>query len=227
MEQHERLKMAISYLKMEYSVKNDKEIAARMGASPATISRAQKGDRKSLTNNFLRRFNKAYESVFDIDWLMYGRGTMLNPNYEMARESPLQQKTCMETRPRLPWKAMSGGGLRAYYEGEFRSQCEERSIFELFPSYQFSVTVDTNDMSPYLNVGDLVACRQIAMDYIVWGGVYLIDTDGGAIIRRIYESDIKGKMKLVAENEKYHDITVDKKIVKEIFKIVGSVRVGI
>ena len=130
------------------------------------------------------------------------------------------------TIPRLPRKAMSGGSLRAYYAGPLRSECEERTIFELFPQYQFSLAVDSTAMSPRYNVGDLVACWEVSVDHIIWGDIYVVDTDGGAMIRRVYEAASKNKIKLIAENDMYPDFLLDKKNVHGIYKIVGSVRVG-
>lgn len=224
MKKKERLKKAIDYLRGEGVIRWDKDVASKMGADPANLSSALKGNETYLTERFLHRFNEAFDNIFDIDWLISGNGAMFNVNAKV-NNIPTSQT---ETRPRLPWKAMSSGGLRAYYAGEFRKECEERPIFDGFPQYQFSITVDTGDMSPYLNVGDLVACREISIDHIIWGGVYLIDTDGGAMIRRVYEvSNNKNKVKLVADNEKYPEFSLDKKNVNDIYKIVGSVRIGI
>lgn len=227
MERKERLKKAINRLRMDGLVGTDKDVAAKIPCPQQNLSKALSGSERYLTDSFLRRFNRAFGDYFNIGWLTDGVGDWLNPNAGFVSDSVGDYGKVVETRPRLPWKAMAGGGLRAYYAGEFRNQCEERSIFELFPAYQFSVTVDTNDMSPYLNVGDIVACNEVSMDYIIWGGVYLIDTEGGAMIRRVYEADNKNKVKLVAENEKYTDMVFDKKKVSAIYKIVGAVRVGI
>lgn len=228
MEKKERLRKAINRLIMDGLVSTNKDVASKIPCPQQNLSKALSGDRRYLTESFLQRFNRAFGNYFSLEWLIDGEGEWLNQNVGLAREECVgSYGRIVETRPRLPWKAMSGGGLRAYYAGDFRNLCEERSIFELFPAYQFSVTVDTNDMSPYLNVGDMIACHEVSMDYVVWGGVYVIDTDGGAMIRRIYEADNNKKIRLVADNDKYSDIYFDKKKVIAIYKIVGAVRVGI
>lgn len=226
MERKERLKKAINRLRMDGLVGTDRDVAAKIPCSQQNLSKALSGSERYLTDSFLRRFNRAFGDYFNIGWLTDGVGDWLNTNAEFVSDSVGNYGRVVETRPRLPWKAMSGGGLRAYYAGEFRNQCEERNIFELFPAYQFSVTVDTNDMSPTLRYGDIIACNEVSIDYIIWGGVYLIDTDGGAMIRRVYEADEKNKLKLIAENEKCPAMYFEKKKVSGIYKIVGSVRVG-
>ncbi len=73
----ERLKIAIGHLKKCLIASTQKEIAERMRASSATISKALKGDGKNLTNKFFRRFNRAFDNIFNEDWLIGGRGEML------------------------------------------------------------------------------------------------------------------------------------------------------
>ena len=220
MERSERLRKAINILRANGEIKTNEDVAKRMKSSASNVSRFQNPG-NTPTESFLRRFNKAFGNIFDMNWLLWGGNEMFSAD---ASIKSIEQKN---TIPRLPWKAMSSGSLRAYYAGPRRPECEERTIFELFPSYQFSLAVDTGDMAPYINVGDLIACNEVSMEYIIWGGVYLIDTEGGAMIRRVYESEAKGKIKLVAENDKYPDFLLEKKKVTAIYKIVGSVRVGI
>lgn len=220
MDRSERFRKAVNVLRANGEIKTNEDVAKRMNAAKENVSRFQNPG-NSPTESFLKRFNKAFGNMFDLGWLLEGTNEMFSADANF--DKPKVSKTI----PRLPWKAMSGGGLRAYFAGPLRTECQERSIFELFPAYQFSVVVDTGDMSPYLNVGDLIACNEVSMDYVVWGGVYLIDTEGGAMIRRVYEAETKGKIKLVAENDKYPDFLIEKKKVSAIYKIVGSVRVGI
>lgn len=221
--------MAIDYLRMEREIKHIKDVAVKMKASSSSVSSALKGNPVYLTENFLIRFNSAFGQIFDIDWLTDGKGMMLNPNADSSSAKETMTKHGnTNTLPRLPFKAMSGGGLRAYFAGSLRAECEERTAFDLFPQYQFTISVDTNDMSPYLCVGDLVACREVPIDHIIWGGVYLIDTDGGAMIRRVYEvEDNENKIRLSTGNDQHPDFLLEKSKVKGIYKIVGMARVGI
>ena len=229
MEKRERLKMAIDYLRMERKINHIKDVAKMMGAHSSNVSSALKGNPVYLTENFLIRFNSAFGHIFDIGWLTDGKGTMLNANSESnLAKGTMSKYGKADTLPRLPFKAMSGGGLRAFFAGPLREECEERTAFDLFPQYQFTISVDTSDMSPYLNVGDLVACREIPIDHIIWGGVYLIDTDGGAMIRRVYEvEDNENKIKLSTGNHQHPDFLLEKSKVNGIYKIVGMARVGI
>ena len=74
MKRVERFNRAFEHLRGQGKFHTQKELAACMDASEANISKALKGDKKVLTDSFLRRFNDAFGSVFNIDWLITGDG---------------------------------------------------------------------------------------------------------------------------------------------------------
>ena len=78
MERNERLQKAFEYLRYKELVRTQADIASIMNASRSNISSAMNGDTKVLTDRFLKRFNAAFDSVFNIDWLLHGKGNMLS-----------------------------------------------------------------------------------------------------------------------------------------------------
>jgi len=79
MERKDRLKEAFEYLRKQGKAHTKADIADRMKASRPNVSSAFSGDAKCLTDKFLMRFNSAYGSIFDEDWLLRGEGEMLRP----------------------------------------------------------------------------------------------------------------------------------------------------
>jgi hypothetical protein len=83
-----------------------KVIAEKMNKNQADISKALSGDEKILTKKFLKRFNESFDSVFDIEWLLAGEGSMLKStslhysNTELGNEIA-NQKTLIETNAKL------------------------------------------------------------------------------------------------------------------------------
>ena len=73
----ERFWNAYRYLYTLGYVRNQKELAEKMDAHASSISRAMTGDTKYLTEQFLQRFNVSFDNMFNLDWLLYGRGEML------------------------------------------------------------------------------------------------------------------------------------------------------
>lgn len=82
MYKNERLKKAFEYLRSNGIVHTQKDLAKKMGATPPNVSSALKGVEDVLTDNFLRRFNDAFNNIFNIEWLLIGCGNMLNDNIQ-------------------------------------------------------------------------------------------------------------------------------------------------
>lgn len=79
MTRKERINQAFTYLKNKGIVHTQKDIAITMKASTSNVSSALSGVETVLTDNFLNRFNKAFNNVFNEEWLITGNGEMLNP----------------------------------------------------------------------------------------------------------------------------------------------------
>lgn len=79
MTKKERINQAFKYLKSKGIVHIQKDIAITMKASTSNVSSALSGVETVLTDNFLIRFNKAFNNVFNEEWLITGNGEMLNP----------------------------------------------------------------------------------------------------------------------------------------------------
>ncbi len=77
-----RLKSAVLYLisKEMISEKSpQKDIAQKMGATNSTNTNyALNGNKRYLTDNFLKRFNISFNNIFSIEWLLTGKGEMLS-----------------------------------------------------------------------------------------------------------------------------------------------------
>ena len=71
----ERLQKAVRHLKKEHRIKNQVDLAAKMGLSPITVSRALNGTYKG--EKFAQDLNAHFEFMFSISWLLYGEGDML------------------------------------------------------------------------------------------------------------------------------------------------------
>lgn len=77
MKKNERFAKAVNYLKMIGEIEKNEEVALKMKADASNVSRAITGASGNPTDNFLRRFNAAYNGMFNIDWLIGGNGEML------------------------------------------------------------------------------------------------------------------------------------------------------
>lgn len=80
MNKKERFNEAFRFLRGKGFVQTQKDVAEKMGSTAPNVSSALKGVESVLTENFLRRFNSAFDGVFSDDWLISGEGEMLSPS---------------------------------------------------------------------------------------------------------------------------------------------------
>ena len=198
---------------IKYKDLSQQKFETRCGLSNGYVNNITKGIGAEKLADISRQFPE-----LNTDWLLTGAGEMLNESNSGFM--------IIETRPRIPFKAITGH-LHDYYAGDKRDECEMKPIVKQFPQYQFTMLISRNVMSPYIDTGDVIACAEIPK-ITAYGHVYVLDTDGDVLIRRVYVSDVdSNKYKLVAENRNYPDLIIDSKDVKGIYRIVGMLRVEI
>lgn len=73
----DRINMVFASLKENGEIHNQADLAKAIGASEATISKALKGEEKSLTDNLFKRISKRFVK-YSLDWMVNGIGSMLN-----------------------------------------------------------------------------------------------------------------------------------------------------
>ena len=88
MDKKERFEKAYNYLKFQWIIKKQDDVAKTMGATRANVSLALNGNPAVLTDNFLMRFAKAYPGMFNFDWLLTGDGEMLTVNQPEPAKEP-------------------------------------------------------------------------------------------------------------------------------------------
>ncbi len=136
---------------------------------------------------------------------------------------PLHEEEKERTKPRLPVTA-AAGHLSEYVEGVMRYQCEEMPIIRVFPSYDFTMIIRGNSMEPKYEGGDEIALRKA--NIIEWGKEYVLDTEDGAIFKRIYDEG--DSIRCVSYNsEEYPDFLVPKSSIYGFYKQVGLLRFSV
>ena len=112
MTKEERFNKAFLFLKYEGVFKTQEEAGYMMGASRSNISQALKGKESVLTDNFLKRFARAYRQI-SLNWLLYEEGPMLTvtPNFKAENtpsvlESGDEDKDVIEEQTKMTRRIM-------------------------------------------------------------------------------------------------------------------------
>ena len=159
----------------------------------------------------------AYAPDVNIEWLITGKGEMLKDkhiNYQRQKELAYHvPEGSHEGIPLIPVEAMAGALTSERTVLEY--ECE-RYVVPVFKGADFLIPVKGSSMYPKYSSGDIVACQRVPMSdlFFQWNKVYVIDTNQGALIKRIKPGSTPDKVLIVSDNEKYE---LFKKIIK--FKI--------
>lgn len=130
--------------------------------------------------------------------------------------------------PLIPVEAMAG-----YANGDVQvMDYELDDDLYIIPDFEdkgvkFLVRVSGSSMYPKYSNGDLLACRPIHdTSFFQWGKVYVLDTDQGPLVKRLFEckSD-ESCMECHSENKEHYPVfLIPKSSIRKVSIVVGVIR---
>ena len=125
--------------------------------------------------------------------------------------------------PLIPIEAMAGFGTGGIQVLEL--DCEYFTV-PTFKGADFLITVKGSSMYPKYNSGDIVACKKLTRDdvFFQWNKVYVIDTEQGALIKRIGQGKDEDHVMIISDNEKYQPFNLPKYKIHAISIVMGVIR---
>lgn len=236
MQKAERLYLAYEHLKSLGIVHKQKDVADAMGGvSAPNISNAFKGNPRYLTDSFIKRFNKAFDNIFNEEWLIDGAGEMLSFERKIIKEAEPINPISVLYVPLVSQHAHAG-----YLNGyENDTYMENLPTIPYFPDADstsenfiaFEVRGDSMDdnSKEALSEGDTIICREIPI--VLWKDSplpinrwdFVIVHEEGIIVKRITKHDVSNHtITIHSLNDFYPDKVVDLARVKQIFCIVET-----
>ena len=173
------------------------------GISRSNLSSALNGKDNIITRRFVRRFNAAFNGIFNEQWLFDGEGEMLMPEVSpvgnMLKNGYDAVGTNIERVPLLPISAI-GGSLNEFVSSVNSGGCEQ--IISPVKDVDFAVTVSGDSMYPEYPNGSHVFVKRInEKAFIEWGRTYVLDTCNGVVIKLLVPSEREGYIKCVSINQ--------------------------
>ena len=166
----ERLVNAYNYLLDKGLVHTKQQFANAIGKSSGDVSSALNNYGRVLTMGFLKRVANTFPDHLNPDYLLNGVG-------EVGKVSGI---------PHIPFEVAAGGVATALGSATI-SDCELRTTNPLFSSYDFTIEVSGESMSPYIQHGDILACK-----FVTWNAIlshptrcFVIDTPDGAVVKHL------------------------------------------
>ena len=203
---------------------------------------------KSIGIDRLNAIIEKYSNI-NIEWLLTGRGDMLKTNgttplhsvldstpndhknndlHRNKQEKHTQSVAIPATKqdegiPLIPIDAMAGALTCEQTVLEY--ECE-RYVVPMFKGADFLIPVKGSSMYPKYNSGDIVACKRVSMTdiFFQWNKVYVIDTNQGALIKRIKPGSAPDRILIVSDNDKYDPFELPYSAIHAVALVIGVIR---
>ena len=200
----------------------------QIGASKGVLSRAINNG-TDIQSKWIRIIVENYP-LYSSEWLLTGKGEMIKSTMQEKRQFfnenlPVAHPVdnVGEGIPLIPIDAMAG----ALTCEQIVLECEcERYVVPMFSHADFLIPVKGSSMYPKYSSGDIVACQRVAMRdlFFQWNKVYVIDTDQGALIKRIKPGSDKNHILIVSDNEKYDPFELPVSAIHAVALVIGVIR---
>lgn len=125
----------------------------------------------------------------------------------------------------IPIDAMAGFGTGDRQVMEY--ECDQYVVPEFSElRVDFLIRVKGSSMYPKYRSGDLVACKKLSLTdiFFQWNKIYVLDTEQGALIKRVQKGSSKDTITIVSENERYEKFELSLQKINAIALVVGAIR---
>lgn len=202
----------LSALIQHFSAGNKAQFAKLLGITPQTVSTWL------ARNTFDADKIFAYCEGVNGDWLLSGKGEMLKGSNVVIEPSKDGGGI-----PLIPVEAMAG-----FFAGEqtvLLQECD-RYVVPAFRNADFLIYVRGDSMQPRYFSGDMVACKKLSLSdiFFQWGKVYVVDTDQGALIKKVMRGTSDESITLVSENTEYEPFEISRHGIYNIALVMGVIR---
>ena len=206
---HERIK----YLVATLAGGKNTTFAQKLGVSEANI----RGYMKNVVPkaDVLEKIVSSYD--VNARWLLTGIGEMTKENNSIKLS---EDGTGI---PLIPVEAMAGCFTGS--QTVLLQECE-RYVVPAFKNADFLIRVSGDSMVPRYFSGDMVACKMLSLAdiFFQWGKVYVLDTDQGALIKKVERGSSSDTITLVSENQAYQPFELLIRQVYHIAIVMGLIR---
>ena len=206
----------LNRLKSILKISTDVELSYELNVKTNVISNWKK--RNTLDYELL--FTYCVNNNIDLNLIFTDSESIKKTEFNI----PVAKKTdnFKDGIPLITTNAMAG-----YFKGDaqvLEYECE-RFVVPVFKDAEFLISVRGSSMNSKYNSGDIVACKKLKLDtFFQWNKVYVIDTDQGALIKRIEQGSTEDTLLIVSDNPKYKTFELSKKNIYGIAIVIGVIR---
>lgn len=189
-----------------------------IGASKGVLSRALNNN-TDIQAKWIESIVENYPQ-YSISWLITGEGEMLKGDTQAACSVPSGIRAGI---PLIPFNAMAGA-LRGE-QNAMDYECEHYVVPD-FRNADFMMHISGDSMVPTFQSGDIVACQRVPMSglFFQWNRPYILDTDQGAIIKRVKPGSDSSHVLIVSDNRDYDAFELEYSQIHAVALVLGIIR---
>ena len=128
--------------------------------------------------------------------------------------------------PLIPAEAMAGLPNGDVQVNDY--EIKDRYVIPDFKNagVDFLIRASGSSMYPKYSNGDVLACKRITeLNFIQWGKVYILDTNQGPIIKRMFKSPTPENIECRSDNkEHYPPFEIRKADIRSVAIVIGVIR---
>ena len=199
----DRLRLIMKNNKLSQS-----QFAHRIGIHQPSMSAILQGKRP-CGDIIVAKIITAFPNI-SREWLMTGEGEMITDADDMVQADVV---------PLLPMSAYAGSFSELIEQGATEADCEK--IVSPVKGCDLAISISGDSMEPDYPSGCLVFIRRINPDlFIPWGNVFVLDTDNGAYIKKVFPGSDQSTIVAKSINPKYPDFIIPIQCVRGIYMVI-------
>ena len=174
--------------------------------------------------NVLKKNEDIYEDINEDKPNVKKRYAIESPEMPLVTEENAVYKSNTGI-PLIPIDAMAGFGTGAVQVMHYdTSKYIVPEFSEL--NVDFMIRVKGSSMVPKYNSGDLVACKKLVITdiFFQWNKVYVLDTEQGALIKRVKKGSRDNYILLISDNKNYDPFELHLSKIFAVALVVGVIR---
>lgn len=207
------------YALLTYTGLSQIQFANKIGVDSLTIYEVLDG--RAPVTTISNKIKTAFPQV-NSEWLLTGKGQMIIGEDEIQREMKKENHDQLSQYfvPLLPTAAVGGNPQGIRVNGILPYECEQ--VISPITSIDFAMPVCNDSMSPQYPNGSRVFIKKVNPDrFIEYNNIYVLDTENGAIIKKVMPSEKDGYIKCVSLNPEYLPFEVAIQDIYGWYKVLG------
>jgi len=207
------------------------EIAGRLSVLPQFLNNILKGNRaasEKFVSKFCEEFNVNQNDLFNRQKVYSGevieKTVVSQPKYRNIEQNPDITPIGI---PLIPIEAVAGFLLKGDISVMEYEVKDPYSVPEFNArGVKYLIRVSGSSMYPKYSNGDILACRPITdITFFQWGKVYVLDTDQGALVKRLFEGKDDTCIECRSDNKEYYPaFQINKLSIRTVSIVVGVIR---